>query len=94
MGVMDTGPDLGGHASNADNARGQFPKPHGSWAEVRRLDLGKARDAASAALLGEELDPIRGSWLRRVSVVMARRVDGVDVETEYLWEMEELSDRG
>lgn len=62
--------------------------------EVRRLDLGKARDAAAAALLGEQLDPLRGSWLRRVSVVMARRVDGVDVETEFLWEIEELSDCG
>lgn len=46
----------------------------------------------------EIADPVRrlvepGCWLKKVSVTVARRVDGVDVETEYLWAMAE-PDRG
>jgi hypothetical protein len=57
----------------------------GVMGDVRPLDLAKAVDA-TAAVVGPEG---AGSWMRRVSVVIARRVDGVDVETEYLWEMDD-----
>jgi hypothetical protein len=60
-------------------------------AKVRPLDLIAATISTAVRLGPWDADEQVG--IRRVSLTTVRRVDGVDVETEYLWEMAD-SDRG